>query len=92
MGHPSYIPDLVAIDLFLFTYDKNKLRGQGFSSAEAADALFRAHFGDISSRVKNMLCQMIRSKKNLFSLVWLEITTISNIQYMFYTFNVIHSF
>ena len=52
MSRPPYSPDLAPNDFFLFSYVKNKMRGQRFSTPEEAVDAFRIHvLEDISIRV-----------------------------------------
>ena len=41
MGHPPYIPYLAPNDFCFFSYIKNKLRGQRFSTPEEAVEAFK---------------------------------------------------
>ena len=47
MGHPPYSPDLAPNDFFLFSYVKNAMRGQRFSTPEEAVDAFRMHILEI---------------------------------------------
>lgn len=47
MGHPPYSPELLPNDFFLFSYVKNKLCGQQFSTVEKAVHAFRVYVFEI---------------------------------------------
>ena len=51
MSHPTYSPDLVPTDFFLFPYLKNKMRGQCFSTPEEAVDAFSMHVLEIPQSV-----------------------------------------